>query len=81
MSRVDLSSAHIDEIVLNEEGVPGIDEVYGKIVSDFKITVQSKEPLEGTVDRVVEGDCIQTIIANIAKEILAVARGDVESLC
>lgn len=80
MSRVNLSSVRINEIVLNEESVPGIDKVDGEIVSDLKVAVQPKEPLEGTVDRVVEGDRIKTIVTSTPKEILAVVRSDVDRL-
>ena len=46
MSRVNLSSERVDEVVLDEKGVPGVDEVDGGIVSDLKVTVQTEEPLE-----------------------------------
>jgi len=39
MSRVDLSSERVDEIVLNEKGVPRIDEVDGDIISDLEIPI------------------------------------------
>jgi hypothetical protein len=37
--RVDLSGARIDEVVLNEEGVPGVDEVERDIIPDLEVTV------------------------------------------
>ena len=46
MSRINLSSERVDEVVLDEKGVPGVDEVDGGIVSDLKVTVQTEEPLE-----------------------------------
>ena len=54
MPRIDLSGVRVEEIVLNEKGVPGVDEVHGSVVSDLKVTVQPEEPLEGTIDGVVE---------------------------
>jgi hypothetical protein len=42
-----LSGGRIDKINLNEEGVPGVDEVDSDIVPGLKVTVQSKESLEG----------------------------------
>ena len=77
MSRVDLSGERVDEIILNENDVPGVDEVDGGIVPDLEVTIQSEEPLEGTVDRVVEGNGIETIEGGRSKEILAVVGGDV----
>jgi hypothetical protein len=44
--RVDLSGVRIDEIILNGEGVLGVDEVERDIISDLEVTIQSKEPLE-----------------------------------
>ena len=80
MPRVDLSSVCIEEIVLDKKGVPGIDEVHGSVVSDLKIPIQSKEPLEGTIDGVVESDRIETIVTGTSKEKLAVVGGDVDRL-
>lgn len=73
MSRVDISSEGVDKVVLDEERVPGINEVDREIVPDLKITIQSKEPLEGTVNRVMEGDGIETVVRSISKEVLVVA--------
>ena len=78
MPRVDLSRASIDEIVLDEECVPGIDKIDGCIVSDLKVTVQPKEPLEGAVDGVVESDGVETVVPSGPKEILVIIRGDVD---
>lgn len=78
MSGVDLSSERINEIVLDEEGVPSIDKVDGEIISDLKVAVQSEEPLETTVDGVMEGDRVQTVAPSAPKEKLVVARGDVD---
>ena len=61
MSRVNLSGERVNEIVLNEKDVPGVDEVDGGIVPDLEVTIQSEEPFEGTVDGVVEGNGIETI--------------------
>ena len=72
MLRVDLSSEGVDEIVLNEKRVPTIDEVSREIVSDFKVTIQPKEPLEDTIYGVVEGDCVETIVPSTSEEILVV---------
>ena len=77
MPRVDLSGECIDKVVLSEKRVPGVDEVDGGIVPDLKITVQSKEPLEGTVYGVVESDGIETVVRSHPKEILVIVRGDV----
>ena len=38
MSRVDLSSERV-EVVLDEERVPGVDEINGDIVADLKVTI------------------------------------------
>jgi hypothetical protein len=59
--RVDLSGACIDEIILNEECVPGVDEVERDTIPDLEVTVQSKEPLEDTVDGLVEGNGIESV--------------------
>lgn len=80
MSRIDLSGERIDEIVLDEKGVPGVNKVDRDIVPDSKVTVQSKEPLEGTVHRVVEGNGIKTVEGSLSKEILVVVSGDVYRL-
>ena len=37
MSRVNLSGERVDEIVLNEKEVPGVDEVDGGIVPDWRL--------------------------------------------
>ena len=39
MSRVDLSRERVDEVVLDEERVPGVDEINGDIVADLKVTI------------------------------------------
>ena len=59
-------NAHIGEEVriLNEERVPGVDEINRDIVSNLKVTVQTKEPLEGTVDGIVEGDGVETVVTS-----------------
>lgn len=80
MSRVDLSSVRVEEIVLDEERVPGIDKVNRGIVSDLKVTVQPKEPLEGTIDGVMEGDRVQTIVTRRPKEKLVIGGCDVDGL-
>ena len=80
MSRVDLSSERIDEVVLNEERVPGVDEVDRDIVWDLKNTIQSKEPLESTVHRVVEGGGIETVVRSLSKEVLVIVCGDINCL-
>jgi hypothetical protein len=80
MPRVDLSSERVDKIVLDKELIPGIDKVYGEIISDLNVTIQSKEPLEGTIDGVMEGNRIYAIVTEIPKEILVVARSDVYRL-
>ena len=72
MSRIDLPSVRVDEIVLNKERVPGVDEVNGGIITDLKVTIQSEEPLEGTVDGVVESNGIQTVATSRSKEELVV---------
>ena len=77
MSRVDLSSERVDEVVLDEERIPGVDEIDGEIVADLKVAIQSKEPLEATVHGVMEGDGIKTVVRSASKEILAVVCGDV----
>lgn len=78
MPRVDLPGTSIDEIVLDEERVPGIDKIDGGIVSDLKVTVQPKEPLEGAVDGVVESDGVETVVPSGPKEILVIIRGDID---
>ena len=78
MPRVDLSRTSIDEIVLDEERVPGIDKIDGGIVSDLKVTVQPKESLEGTVDGVVEGDSVEAVVTGGPKEILVIVCGNVD---
>ena len=80
MSRVDLSSERIDEVVLDEERVPGIDEVDRDIVWDLKTTIQSKEPFEGMVHGVVERGGIETVVRSLSKEVLVVVCGDVHCL-
>ena len=72
MPRVDLASERVDEIVLDEKGIPGVDKVDRDVVPDLKVTVQSKEPLEGAVDGVMEGNGIKTIEWGLSKEILVV---------
>jgi len=80
MPWVDLSCRGVDEIVLNEERIPSIHEVDRDIVSDLKISVQSKEPLEDTIDRIVESDRIETIVAGTPKEVLVIVRSNVDCL-
>jgi len=80
MSRVDLSGERVDEVVLNEKRIPGVDKVDGDIVPDLKVTIQSKEPLEGTVHGVVEGNGIETVEGSLSKEILVVIGGDIHRL-
>ena len=77
MPRVNAAGERIDKIVLNEKGIPGVDEGYGDIVSDLKVTIQSKEPLEATVHGLVEGDGIETVEQSLPKEILVVVSGEV----
>lgn len=72
MSRVNLSGTGIDEIVLNEERVPGVDEIDRGIEPNLKVTVQSKEPLEGTIDGVVEGNRVEAIVTGRPKEKLVI---------
>ena len=47
------------------------------IVSDLKVTVQSEESLEGTVDGIVESNRIKTVERSLSKEILVVVSGKV----
>ena len=75
MPRVDFSGERVDEIVLDEKGVPGVDEVDRDIIPDLKITVQSEEPLEATVHGIVECDGIKTVERSLSKEILVVVGG------
>ena len=65
------------EVVLNEHGVPGVDKVGGEVPPNLKVTIQSKEPFETTIYRVVEGDGIETVDGCRSKEILVVIGGDV----
>ena len=51
---VNLSGERVNEIVLNEKSVPGVDEVDGGIVPDLEVTIQSEEPFKGTVDSIME---------------------------
>ena len=78
MSRVDLPSERIDKVVLDEEHVPGVDEINRGVVPDLKI--QTKEPLEGTIYGVVEGDGIETVVRGLSKEVLVVVFSDVRRL-
>jgi len=39
MSRVDLSSERIDEIVLDKKRIPGVDKVDRDVLTDLKVTV------------------------------------------
>jgi hypothetical protein len=80
MSRVDLSGTGIEQIVGNKERVPGVDEINRGIVSDLKVAVQSKEPLEGMKDGVMESDRVQAVVTGGPKEKLILARGDVDHL-
>jgi len=80
MSRVDLSGERVDEVVLNEKCIPGVDKVDGDIVPDLKVAIQSQEPLEGTVHGVVEGNRIETVERSFSKEVLVVVGGDVDRL-
>jgi len=75
MSRVDLSSGRVEEVVLDEEHVLGVGEINGDIVADLKVTIQPEEPLGATVHGVVEGN--KTIVRSGSKEILVVVCGDV----
>ena len=77
MPRVDLASERVDEIVLDKKGIPGVDEVDRDIVPDLKVTVQPEEPLEGTVDGVMEGNGIETVEWGLSKEILVVVGSEV----
>lgn len=72
MPRVDLSGAGVDEIVLNKEFVPGFDETNREVTSEIEVTVQSKEPLEGTVDGVVESGCVDAVVTSRPKEKLVI---------
>lgn len=73
MSGVNLSSRRVEEIVLWEECIPGIDKVnWDTFKSDLKVTIQAKEPPEGTVDGVVEGNSIKTVVASQSGEELNV---------
>ena len=78
--RVDLSGARVDEIVLDEEGVPGVDEVDRDIISDLEVTVQSKESLEDTVHGVVEGNGVETVDWSWLKEIPVIVGNKVHRL-
>ena len=80
MSRVNLTGKRVDEIVLDEQRVPSVDEVDGDIVPDLEVTVQSEEPLEGAVHGVVEGDGIEAVERGLSKEILVVVGSDVYCL-
>jgi len=80
MSRVDLSSGRIDEVILDEERIPGVDEIDREIIPDLKVTIQSKEPLEATVHGVVESDGIETVVGSLSKEVLVVVCGNVHRL-
>jgi hypothetical protein len=74
MSRVNLSGTGIEQIVGNEERVPGVDEINRGILSNLKIAIQSKEPLEGTIDNgVMESDRVQAVVAGGPKEKLILA--------
>ena len=77
MPRVDLASERVDEIVLDKKGIPGVDKVDRDIVPDLKVTVQSEEPLEGTVDGVMEGNGIETVEWSLSKEILVIVGSEV----
>ena len=78
--RVNLSSERVDEIVLNEKGIPCVDEVDGDIVSDLEVTVQPEEPLEGAVHRVMESNGIEAVDRSRSKEILTVVGCEVQRL-
>ena len=78
MSRVDLSGGRVEEVVLDEERVPGVDEIDREIVANLKVTIQSEEPLEATVHGVMEGNGIETVMRSASKEILVVVCGDVD---
>ena len=80
MPGVDLSSKGVNEIVLNEECVPRVNKVDGEIESDLQVTVQPKEPLEGAINRVVEGNRVKTVVPSTPKEKLVIIRGDVNGL-
>lgn len=56
----------------DEECVPGVDEVNREIVPDLKITIQSQEPLEGTVYGAVEGDGIETELFEVLVVVCAI---------
>lgn len=80
MPWVDLPCIGVDEIVLDEERIPSIHEIDRDIVSDLEISVQSKEPLKNTIDRVVESDRIETVVASTPKEVLVIVRSNVDRL-
>lgn len=46
----------------------------------MEVTAQSNEPLEGIVDRVVGGGCIDAVINNRAKEKLNLATNEKNGL-
>ena len=62
MSRVNLSGGRVEDVVLDEERVPGVYEIDREIVADLKVTIQSEEPLEATVHGVMEGNGIETVM-------------------
>ena len=68
MSRVDLSSGRVEEVILDKERVPGVHEIDRETVADLEVTIQSKEPLEATVHRAMEGNGIETVMRSVSKE-------------
>ena len=74
---VDLSSERVDEIVINKHLIPRADEIHIDIVCDLQVTVHPEEALERAIDRIVEGDAVETVKGSVSEEVLIIAGSQV----
>ncbi len=60
----------VEEVVVDENLIPGGDKVDIDIECDLQIAIHAKETGQRAVDRIVKGDCIETDATLIAQEVL-----------
>lgn len=79
MSRIQLASRGIKEVVVDEHLIPGSDEVGIDVESDLQVTIHSEETCQRAIDGIMERDAVQGVQRRITEEILVLTRCQISS--